>query len=271
MAVLETLRRAPRLASQAARVVGTGLAFGAFGVGGVLLAVTLFPLARRLPGTPQERALRPQRLIRHAFRVFVGLMRGLGLIRVSTRGLERLGEPGPRLVVANHPTLIDVVLLVAHMPQADCVVKREAWSNPFLRVVVDGVGYVPNDAGNALIEACVERLRAGRTLLLFPEGTRSPRGGLGVFHRGAAHIALRARCEILPVVIRCTPPTLGRGEPWYKVPERRVEFDLVAHDSIGPRGLGDKAPALAARELTASLREFFARELSHQGCALVAA
>jgi 1-acyl-sn-glycerol-3-phosphate acyltransferase len=271
MAVLEMLCRASRLASQAARVVGTGVAFGAFGVGGVLLAVTLFPLVRLLPGTPQERALRPQRLMRHAFRVFIGLMSALGLIRVSTRGLERLAEPGPRLVVANHPTLIDVILLVAHMPQADCVVKREAWSNPFLRVVVDGVGYVPNDAGNALIEACVDRIRAGRTLLLFPEGTRSPRGGLGVFHRGAAHIALRARCEIVPVVIRCTPPTLGRGEAWYKVPDRRVQLDVIAREPIAPCGLGDKAPALAARELTASLRELFARELSHHGYDRVAA
>ena len=271
MSLFRIPRRALRVASRAGRVLRTGLAFGVFGVGGVLLAVTAFPLVRILPGSDEQRALRPQRVVRRAFQFFVFLMSALGLIRVSAKGLETLREPGPRLVVANHPSLIDAVLLIAHLPQADCVVKRDAWDNPFLRAVVNGVGYVPNDTGHALIEACVERLRAGRTLLLFPEGTRSPRIGLGVFHRGAAQIALRARCEILPVVITCTPPTLGRGEPWYRVPETCVRYQVVGKAPISLRGSDDRPLPLVARELTASLRELFARELGSDGRDRVAA
>ena len=106
-------------------------------------------------------------------------------------------------------------------------------SNPFTRGVVRGAGYVPNDTGESTLEACVARIRAGRTVLLFPEGTRSPRGELGPFRRGAAHVALAAGVPALPISISCRPPGLMRGQAWYEVPERRMQYTLQAsHEGL---------------------------------------
>jgi 1-acyl-sn-glycerol-3-phosphate acyltransferase len=251
----ELARRLARLG----RAARTGIAFAVFGAGGVFFALLLLPVLRLLPGTPRERELRCQRLVHRWFRLFVRFLQGLGLLGVETRGGERLREPG-QLVVANHPTLLDVVMLVAQMPQADCVVKRAAWSNPFMRSVVKAAGYVPNDLGEALIEDCAERLAAGRTLLFFPEGTRSPERGLGAFRRGAAHVALRAGRPILPVFIHCDPPTLMRGQPWYDVPERSFAFRIQVGDPIPPAPGGGGGRGAGARRLTAALRGFY------QGC-----
>jgi 1-acyl-sn-glycerol-3-phosphate acyltransferase len=253
-------RRLERLS----RVSRTGLAFAAFGVGALAIAGLAFPLLRVVSATRDQGERRAQRLVHLSFRVFTRLLTRLGLISLTQSGLERLRQSPPAVVVSNHPTLIDVVLLIAAMPQADCVVKQAVWRNRFLRGVARGAGYLPNSEGPALVEACVERLRQGRWLLLFPEGTRSPRGHLGAFHRGAAHIALRVGCEVLPVVIRCEPPTLGRGEPWYRVPDRTVEISIALGGPRRPAVVAADGPR-AAREWTTELRAFYEAHLSPTG------
>lgn len=241
------------------------MAFAAFGAGALLVALVAFPILRFLPSSrgDSERKRRAQRVVHLTFRLFVWFMEALGLIRVTRLGTARLGSLAAALVVANHPTLIDVVLLIACMPQADCVVKRRAWSNVFLRGVVEGAGYIPNDEGPHLIDACVQRLRAGRSVLLFPEGTRSPEGGLGRFRRGAARIALESGCDLVPVVITCNPPTLMKGQKWYHVPDHTAHLvlaveKLVATSRYRGSGVGD---ARAVRRLTIDLRALYLSRL----------
>ena len=242
------------------RILGTGASFALFGVGSLFLGLLAYPVLSLLPGSREQRERRIQWLIHRSFRFFAAFMEGVGVIAVEVRQPERLPRQGPRLVIANHQTLIDYVLLVAHMPQADVVVKRTHWSNPFTRGVVRGAGYVPNDTGESTLEACVARLRAGRTVLLFPEGTRSPRGGLGPFQRGAAHVALVAGISALPITITCRPPGLMRGQPWYDVPERRMQFTLDVGEPI-PTPPGTEGRGLASRRLTAAYREHFVKGL----------
>ena len=149
---------------------------------------------------------------------------------IASKAPHRLREPG-RLIVANHPTLLDVVLLVSQMPAVDCIVKRGLWRNPFLRWPVAWAGYLPNSEGEALIEECSATLRRGHSLLVFPEGTRTVPGKPLHMQRGAAHIALAAGCDILPVTIACDPPTLFKGNPWYRVPSRRFHLHVVVGDA----------------------------------------
>jgi 1-acyl-sn-glycerol-3-phosphate acyltransferase len=244
------------------RALRTGLAFVVFGLGALVISVLLLPLLRVVSRRRPDAERRAQLLIHHSFRLFAWLMASLGLIRVTWSGRERLRDR-PALVVANHPTLIDVVLLVAAMPQADCIVKTAARQNPLFRRVVQVAGYLTNDRPEPLVQACTDRLREGRSLLLFPEGTRSPEGCLGTFHRGAARIALRSGMDVVPVVITCTPPTLMKGQRWYDVPECAAHLSLTVKEPICVRkhSAAGKPEAAGARELTAALQDFYERSL----------
>lgn len=242
------------------RSVRTGMAFAVFGVGALTIAVLFFPvLGWRAASDRRER--RAQWLIHVSFRFFVWFATCLGLIRVIREGTERLRGAPPRLVIANHPTLLDVVLLIACMPQADCVVKQAWWRNPFLRGVVRGAGYISNDEGDALVTRGAEQLRAGRWLLLFPEGTRSPRGGLGTFRRGAARIALESGAAVLPVIIRCDPPTLMKGQRWYEVPDRTMQFRVAVAGPIEVEVSRATPRPVAVRQLTEAMRVFYQERL----------
>ena len=246
------------------RIVATGSAFAFFGVGGIALTVFAFPILRRLPGGSLERERRVQRLLHRCFRAFMAYMHLVGLSEIHVRGVERLLDSGPHLLVANHPTLLDVVVMGSLIPQLNCVVKPATWSNPFMRGAVAAAGYIPNDSGAQLVDRCIERIEQGDSLLIFPEGTRSPKGGLGSFQRGAAHTALRSGQPLLPVWIRCDPPTLMRGQKWFDVPLRRMRFSIEVGEPIAPPILAAGEPrGVAARRMTAELRDFFSKRLQY--------
>lgn len=246
------------------RLFATGLCFACFGVGCLLLGLLVFPSLRLCAFQAARRHRIAKRVIAKAFRCLLGVLRLLGVMTYELRGRERLGAGG-QLVLANHPTLIDVVLLMAFVPRADCIVKGALARNPITRGPVLAAGFVFNDSGDGVVRDCVDSLRRGNNLIVFPEGTRTPASGEISLQRGAARIALASHRDITPVLIRCTPPTLGKGGRWYQVPTHKPHFDITVGDVIQVAAFGGAAgsQALAARRLTDHLAHYFSRENRH--------
>ncbi|MBK1612122.1 1-acyl-sn-glycerol-3-phosphate acyltransferase [Rubrivivax gelatinosus] len=251
----------PERLNRSWRVVATGLCFASFGLGGLVLRLVVFPLLAAMVRDPRRRAWRSRRLIRRSFRLFIAMMSGLGVLSYELRGAERLRRRG-LLVLANHPTLVDVVFLMAFVERADCIVKGALALNPFTRGPVRAAGFVCNDSGEGLLGDCLASLRDGGNLIVFPEGTRTPRQGRPRLRRGAAHVAVRGGVDVTPVHIRVEPLTLGKGEPWWRVPPRRPHFVFEVGDDIPVRHfVGDGvAEPLSVRRLTDHLTHHFASE-----------
>lgn len=243
------------------RVFATGLSFVAFGIGGLLLRVVIFPLLNMLVRKREQRIGRARGIIKVTFQCFVGFMQMLGVLRYEIVGQERLERDG-LLILANHPTLIDTVFLMAIVRRADCIVKAGLWNNPFTRGPVQAAGYINNDQGLDLVEDCIASLRGGNNLIIFPEGTRTPANGQIDLRRGAANIAVRGRRDVTPVVIHCEPMTLGKGEKWWQVPARRVRFRIEVREDIRIDSfVADGASeVMAARHLTQYLQNYFTEE-----------
>lgn len=243
------------------RVLATGFSFVLFAVGGLLLRVLVFPAMNLLIWQRQLRVLAARRVIRVAFRGFVGCMRWLGVLSYETCGLERLEREG-LLILANHPTLIDTVFLMAFVKRADCIVKGRLWDNPFTRGPLRAAGYISNDHGSGLIDDCIASLQGGSNLIIFPEGTRTANDGQINLKRGAANVAVRSLSNVTPVVIHCSPPTLGKGVKWWQVPPVAAHFRIEVKEDIDVREFLTTAGSevLAARRLTAYLQDYFRKE-----------
>jgi 1-acyl-sn-glycerol-3-phosphate acyltransferase len=247
------------------RLAATGLAFVVMGVGGIVLALGIVPLATLATRDRRIRARRAQRIIRDSFRLYLLMLRGLGVIRLEVVGAENLATCQGHLIVANHPTLLDVVLIMALVPNAQCVVKHQLWRNPFLGPIVRTAGYIRND-GNAetFIGACRGALAAGGNLIIFPEGTRSVPGQRLRFQRGFAHIATLTGANLQLIAITCRPITLVKGQPWYIIPDHpptfRVEIDqrleMTPFLAAGARALG-------VRKLVSHLESYYGGKLKH--------
>lgn len=246
------------------RVLATGLCFALFGLGGLVLRLLVFPLLMLCVRTPAGRRRAARAVVRCSFRAFVEVMRVSGVLRYEVRGLHKLERAG-QLILANHPTLIDTVFLIAFVRNADCIVKGALWNNPVMRGPIRAAGYINNDRGPALIKDCIDSLRAGGNLIVFPEGTRTAPGGAATLKRGAANIAVRGMRAVTPVVITCDPPTLGKGDKWWHVPPRQASFRIEVKDDIAAEQFcrHDVPDVLAARRLTEYLQQFFMKEGQH--------
>ncbi|SEL71075.1 1-acyl-sn-glycerol-3-phosphate acyltransferases [Roseateles sp. YR242] len=248
------------------RVAATAIAFFTFGIGGLVLGIVVFPLLNLLVRSPERRGHWARGFIGTLFRLFIGWMRLLGLVTYELHGLERLRRQG-LLVLANHPTLIDVVFLIGLVPNANCVVKSTLATHPCTRGPVRATGYICNNSGSDLLQNCVDALTAGGNLIIFPEGTRTRPGQTLTMQRGAAQIAVRAALDITPVHIHCEPLGLYKGQPWWRVAEQPLHFSIrVAEDMpTAPflEATGGEA-SLAARRLTEHLVRYFSRNLNNQ-------
>lgn len=252
------------------RLLATAVSFIVFGLSALLISVTVCPLlALTAPSQPIARA-RIQRASHHACRCFVGFMKIIGVISYELHGIERLAElknlSKGRLILANHPSLIDAVFLLAWTPNAVCIMKQAIRHNAFLSWAVSWSGYVSNDTPARLIQSCVATLNEGQSLIMFPEGTRSVPGRPCEFKRGAAWIALRSKAEILPVVIRCEPIMLTKGMRWYQLPPRAGHYTIVVGAPLSPASYRPpgSSPAQAVARLTEALQQILdPRRIGH--------
>jgi 1-acyl-sn-glycerol-3-phosphate acyltransferase len=242
------------------RIFVTGTCFFLFGIGGLILGLVVFPVLLLVPGGPVRRRARTRALVQWAFRVFVAIMSGLRGISYEFKGSERLGRPG-QLIVANHPTLVDVVFIVAFTPAPACVVKAALFGNPFTRRVVRSAGYISNAPTDAMIEQAAAALRSGDALVMFPEGTRTRPGQPMHFHRGTASVAVRAAAVLTPIYVRVEPPLLHKAQPWYRVPPRRPHITFEVGADIELEAFRDRPAPIASRQLNAWLLAHYGDKL----------
>jgi 1-acyl-sn-glycerol-3-phosphate acyltransferase len=246
------------------RFVATAFAFAVFGIGAVAANVLYFVPVRVLAPRGATRRRLARAGIRVSYRAFLQLLATLGVVKldVDREGLARLGKGGA-VIVANHPTLLDVLVLLAYVEQAGCVVKESLWRNPFVAIALGAAGYIPSKDPEQLLRACDAALQRGEPLIVFPEATRSVPGEPLRLQRGAAAIALESDAVLEIVHFSCEPVLLPKGAPWYRIPEvrpclaARVGASVRARDFQG----ADANRSVAARRLTLALQHELSKEI----------
>jgi 1-acyl-sn-glycerol-3-phosphate acyltransferase len=238
------------------RLPATGLCFLVFGFAALLIGLLVLPVVRVFSlggGRGQRRA---RAIVGGGLRWFVGFMRFVGVLRYCLHGFEKLGQPG-QVIVANHPTLIDVAFLLGFVPNANCIVKSALFAHPVTRGAVTAAGYIPNAPADEMIHRAEQSLRDGQCLVIFPEGTRTAPGEAARLQRGAANVALRAASTLTPVFITCDPPTLSKNEPWYRIPARRARFTIRVGENIELAAFRAASLPGASRSLNSRVAELF--------------
>lgn len=224
------------------RLFGTALSFVVFGIGGLVYGLLIFPLIFVFIRDRESRRVTARNLIGKGFGVFLGLMKAVNVVDICVAGREHIDDQRRQLIIANHPTLIDVVILISLFPQANCVIKEAVTRNPFMRSTVRAADYISNSEPEELLESCVGYLGSGKSLLLFPEGTRTRHDEPLDFRPGAATVAARTKADILPVAIECEPLYLSKQLPWHYVPRDVPTFTIRI---LPPRGVSDLVPVEA--------------------------
>lgn len=251
----------------AGKIVTSGVLFSILGIGGMLVSVLVLPFLKLAPGSPRARQRWGRWMMHIFFRAFVWALEASGILRLEVEGLPDPKDLEGKLLLANHPGYLDIVLIISLLGEAACVVKEPVYDSLFFGGLVREAGHVPNRDPEGVIAAGAEALNKGNSLIVFPEGTRSRLGSPLMFLRGAAHIALRSHAPIVPLIVTCNPPLLAKGMRWYDIPIRtcRYRVCIKAPLVLDLPGI-DALPAhQAARLLTKELEYHFNKEVSESG------
>lgn len=247
------------------RLFAVGSGFLLFGIGGALMSLTIIPMIMLTVRDSSARVATTRKFVHGSFWITIRYLIFVRVIDLEVQGAKEFRRSESVIFVANHPSLLDVVLIMSLMSDAQCVVKSKLWRNPYMGIVIRAAGYIRNDGDpEKLVEDCVAALRTGQNLIIFPEGSRTAPGDRPKFRRGFAHIALRAEANIVPIAIRCTPAFLTKGNPWFAIPETRALFQFYFYHQLGVRKYVDHlGTAIAARRLSRDVDQIIAEELGY--------
>jgi 1-acyl-sn-glycerol-3-phosphate acyltransferase len=165
--------------------------------------------------------------------------------RIHVHGVEHVTRGRPYVYMANHSSLIDTPALFAYLPhQFKIMAKRELFYVPFMGWHLWTSGHFPVDRGDPRktarsVRRVIDGVRAGKSLAVFPEGTRTPDGRLQEFQPGTFKIAIRAGVPIVPVAIRGTFALL----PKTTLAPRPGRVDVFICEPIETTGTDDRRVA----------------------------
>ena len=209
-----------------------------------LLAVPLYWLLPASAGRHIGRAV-----IAHAYGTIWRLSGALHLLRVDAGCLDRLRHEPGLIIVANHPSMFDALLMVAHLPRSACIMKAALMRNVFLGAGARLARYIRNDSARTMVREAVRDLQRGGQLVMFPEGTRTTDWPVNPFKPGVTLIAKLARAPIQTVLLETNSPYLTKGWPIWRLPPLPITYRL----QLGQRF----APADDSDALLVQLEQYF--------------
>ena len=215
-----------------------------------LFAWLAYPLVPKRAGTVLGRAA-----ISRIYRIFWATTELFGMLHVEPGTLELLGEePGGLIIAANHPTMLDALVLVAYLRRGVCIMKADLMRNQFLAAGARLARYIRNDSPRGMMRCAVECLQDGGQLVMFPEGTRTVQRPINRFRPGIAWIAQKARVPIQTVIIETDTTYLRKGWPIWRAPA----FPVRIRVRLGKRF----PPGTDHAALLEDLECYFIRELA---------
>jgi 1-acyl-sn-glycerol-3-phosphate acyltransferase len=163
----------------------------------------------------------------------------LNLVKVTVRGAEHLPE-GPVIFMSNHQSNFDILSLLAAMPrQINWIAKKELFDIPVFGPSMRRGGYIPLDRGDGRkalqsMDEAAATIRQGKSIVLFPEGTRTTDGNLLPFKRGGFILARKADVPVIPVTINGS----GRINPANQIRLYSGDVTITLHPPVVvPAGL----------------------------------
>ncbi len=161
------------------------------------------------------------------------------LTPIRTEGFERLQWDEPAILMANHESYLDVPALIASCPvPLRFVARKEVFKAPIMGAAMWATGQISIDRSDRTkaiesLRRAAKQVSSGRTVLLFPEGTRSSDGELGTFKKGGFMLALEAGVPIVPIGLAGTRGLVPRGTWMYS----RSRVAIVVGEPIPTAGM----------------------------------
>ncbi|SIO01808.1 1-acyl-sn-glycerol-3-phosphate acyltransferase [Fibrobacter sp. UWB11] len=248
------------------RVIAKLFCFAFFGFSSLILAIFLFPVMHLLSGFSEQKFKKMARKFNHRyFKIFVKISIILGIVHLTVENKEALKNIQSKVVIANHPSIFDVVILFSLVPNADCIVKGELIQNKFISLVIKNL-YIPNNIPfDEQLEQAKKSMDEGNNLIIFPEGTRSKPNESWEFKKGAARFALYSKNDVIPIFFGGNEKIgLRKHDKLLQFhPTEKYLYKLKVLAPISINEYADMPMTKSATKLTHKMKEILEKELEN--------
>ncbi len=208
------------------RALGTGFFFSFFGIGALMIGTICFPFIDLFCKKPRpKKNIIKLNLVRQTWRFFLYL---LSITHLAKLRLENFPSTPVKssIIIANHPSLLDVVFMISTFKNSSCIIKSSLRKNIFLYFLIKDIYIFNDDPLETIIDKSRVLLENEANIIVFPEGTRTIPGNPTRLHKSFILIAHKTSHNILPVHISQSFPVLHKHQPWYDVGDRCVVYNL---------------------------------------------
>ncbi|MDR2839518.1 MAG: 1-acyl-sn-glycerol-3-phosphate acyltransferase [Azonexus sp.] len=177
-----------------------------------------------------------RRIIMRGFAVYLWLLELSGIFKFDLQALDVLRHDRSLIIAPNHPSLIDVVMIVSRLPNVVCIIKAALSEMLIYGGSARLAGYIRGVSQTGLITDAVQEIQSGSQLLVFPEGTRTQGEILHPFKGGFALIAKKSNAPVQTVFIDINHPFLCKERPLWVKPEFPLHFSIRLGRRFMPDG-----------------------------------
>lgn len=186
------------------------------------------------------------------FARFVTLWHGIPGVKFSICNPYNEDFQKPAIIICNHQSHLDLMTMLIHTPKLVCLTKDWVWNNPFYGYIIRNAEYYPVSEG---LDKLMPKLRSlidrGYSIVIYPEGTRSPDCSITRFHQGAFYLAKQLNVDILPLVLYGAGKALPKKGLHLRKWPIRIEIDT----RINPEML--QSLGQTPKEQASSLRKYY--------------
>ena len=221
------------------------ISFFVFGCGAVLLNFFVFPFIKNNKFLCSD-------IIHYAWKFFVNFMITLGLFKIEIKKLSKIEN---KIIVATHPSFIDIVILIALIPRSTCFVKKELAHKPILKNLVNSI-FITNEVDlDELKSKSKEMLDMGFNVIIFPSGIRHRRNEFPKIKKGASLVALNSNKNIVPIKFFTDYDFMFINQPFYEVGENRVTFEAEQMPEINIQDFISDSEIISKKKITQQIEK----------------
>ena len=225
------------------------LSFGIFALGAIFYNFIIFP--------PLKLFFKGQRLaevysdiIHYSWKFFTNIIMFFGLFRLDIKNIEEIKNIKNKVIVATHPSFIDIVILIGLIPRSTCFVKKELAYNPILKNLVNSI-FITNELELEELKIQSKKmLDMGFNLIIFPSGIRHRRDEFPKIKKGASLVALNAQKNIVPIRFFADGDFLFINKPFYDADDHLITFEIEKCEEIDVDNLDAETEIIAKQKIT---------------------
>ena len=227
--------------------------FAFFGAGSLILSFILIPVGGIFIKGRKKREYFSH-FIHKLWAWYTGVLISVGLIKIEKNNVEQMKG---KIIVATHPSFIDIVILIGIYDNSLCLAKKEILNNFFMKNIVKNV-YIPNNVElDEFKDICKAALDDGYNIVIFPTGTRTVEGEDLKIHKGAAALQIAAGADIIPIKIECDYPFLQKNRPVYDAGNRVITYAITQLEPIKLSQFSEKSEIKLRKEISEKIKSDF--------------